>query len=77
MINKRLTLGFDAGLLYGAARSASFLPYLRGQESLFNDRFTGDGLYFYEQKAAGGAKGTLWGRGIKGLGDAALSALGI
>lgn len=77
IINKRLTLGFDAGLLYGASRSASFLPYLRGVESLFNDRFTGDGSYLYEQRPQRGSKGTIWGRGLKGLGDAALSALGI
>lgn len=77
MINKRLTLGFDAGIAYGAARSSSFLPYLRGQASLFNDRFHGAGSYFYEQRAAGAGKGGLWGRGLKGIGDAALGALGI
>jgi len=77
MINKRLTLGFDAGLAYGAARSASFLPYLRGQASLFNDRFEGRGRYLYEQRAAGLGKGSLWGRGLKGIGDGVLSALGI
>lgn len=77
MINKRLTLGFDAGLAYGAARSASFLPYLRGQASLFNDRFEGVGRYLYEQRAAGSGKGSVWGRGLKGIGDAVLNALGI
>jgi hypothetical protein len=77
MINKRLTLGFDAGLAYGAARSASFLPYLRGQASLFNDQFMGEGRYIYEQRGEVTPRGGLWGRGLKGLGDAALSALGI
>ncbi|UXC90747.1 hypothetical protein EGM87_17265 [Sphingobium sp. RSMS] len=77
MINKRLTLGFDAGLAYGAARSASFLPYLRGEASLFNDRFHGTGFYLYEQRAAGMGKGGLWGRGLKGIGDTVLSALGV
>lgn len=77
MINKRLTLGFDAGLRYGAARSPSFLPYLRGEASLFNDRFTGDGRYLFEQRSRDAAKGTIWGRGLKGLGDVALNALGI
>lgn len=77
MINKRLTLGFDAGLRYGCARSSSFLPYLRGEASLFNDRFTGDGRYLFEQRPRNGAKGTIWGRGLKGLGDVALNALGI
>ena len=77
MINKRLTLGFDASLAYGAARSPSFFPYLFGEESLFNDRFSGDGRYLYEQRPTGSGKGKLWGRGLKGLGDAALSAFGI
>lgn len=77
MINKRLTIGFDAGIAYGAARSPSFLPYLRGEASLFNDRFEGDGRYIYEQRADSAGKGSIWGRGLKGLGDAILSALGI
>lgn len=77
MINKRLTLGFDAGLAYGSSRSPTFLPYLRGEASLFNDSFAGSGRYLYEHRPQGGAKGTLWGRGLRGLGDAFLSALGI
>lgn len=77
MINKRLTIGFDAGIAFGAARSPSFLPYLRGEASLFNDRFEGTGRYIYEQRADSAGKGSIWGRGLKGLGDAILSALGI
>lgn len=77
MINKRLTIGFDTGLSYGAARSTAFLPYLRGQQSLFNDSFAGTGTYIYEQRTAGSSKGMLWGRGLKGLSDAALGALGV
>lgn len=77
MINKRLTIGFETGLTYSAARSTSFLPYLRGQQSLFNDSFQGNGKYIYEQRAAGKNKGTIWGRGLKGMGDAVLSAFGI
>lgn len=77
MISKRLTLGFDAGLAYGAARSASFLPYLKGQASLFNDRFEGDGRYLFEQRPATIGKGGIWGRGLKGIGDAALKVVGI
>jgi hypothetical protein len=77
MVNKRLTLGFDAGIAYGAARSASFLPYLYGQASLYNDCFNGTGSYLYEVRDAGSGKGGLWGRGLKGVGDAVLSAVGI
>ncbi len=75
--NKRLVLGFDAGLAYGAARSGSFRPYLFGQASLFDDRFSGRGSYIYEERPAGLGKGSIWGRGLKGIGDAILSALGI
>ena len=77
MINKRLTLGFDAGLRYGAMRAPSFLPYLRGEQSLFNDSFTGDGYYLYEQQPSVGGKSSIYGRGLKGLGDTVLSAFGI
>lgn len=77
MIDKRLTLGFDAGLGYGAARSASFLPFLRGQASLFNDRFEGTGRYLYEQRGATAGPGSIWGRGLKGIGDGVLKAFGI
>ncbi len=76
-INKRLVLGFDAGLAYSAARSGSFRPYLFGQASLFDDRFSGAGSYIYEERPAGLGKGSIWGRGLKGIGDAILSALGI
>ena len=77
MIDKRLTLGFDAGLMYGAARSPSFFPYLFGKASLFNDRFFGEGKYIYAQRPQNEGKGSTWGRGMKGLGDAALNAFGI
>ena len=76
-VNKRLVLGFDAGLAYGAARSGSFRPYLFGQASLFDDRFSGEGSYIYEERPAGLGKASIWGRGYKGIGDAILSAIGI
>lgn len=75
--NKRLVLGFDASLAYGAARTGSFRPYLFGQASLFDDRFSGAGSYIYEERSATFGKGGIWGRGFKGIGDAILSALGI
>lgn len=75
--NKRLVLGFDASLDYGAARAAAFRPYLFGKASLFDDTFSGSGQYIYEEWPSSEAKGGIWGRGLKGLGDAILSALGI
>lgn len=77
MIDRSLTLGFDAKLAYGAARSLSFLPFLRGRASLFNDRFGGEGRYLYQQRAAGVSRYGVLGRGLKGLGDALLGAFGI
>ena len=77
MINSRLTLGFETSLDYGSARSASFLPYLRGEASLFNDRFAGDGCFIYEQRPSIAGRGTIWGRGLNGLKDAVLKAFGI
>lgn len=51
--------------------------YLFGQARLFDDRFSGAGSYIYEERPARLAKGSIWGRGLKGIGDAILSALGI
>ena len=77
MINRRLTLGFDAGIDYGTERSASFLPFFLGRASLFNDRFAGEGRYLYEQRASQAKGGSIWGRGLKGLGDGVLKVFGI
>lgn len=77
MINKQLTLGFDAGLSYGAARTVSFLPYFNQEVSLFNDSFSGKGRYFFEHRPDRPGKGSIVGRWLSGLGDAVLSAFGI
>lgn len=76
-INRRLTLGFDAALAYAAERSASFLPYYRGEASLFVDRFAGTGHYLHEQRSAAAGAGGVWGRGVRGIGDGLLKAVGI
>jgi hypothetical protein len=76
-IDRRLVLGFEAGATLGAARSASLLPYLRGRAGLFTDRFAGDGCFVYQHRPSATGGGGLWGRGLKGLGDAVLNVLGI
>ena len=76
-ISRRMVLGFDAGLRYGAVRSASFRPYLFGQASLFDDRFEGAGSYIYQTRPEGAAKQGILGRGLKGAGDAILKAFGV
>lgn len=75
--NKRVVLGFDASLAYGAMRSGSFLPYLLGRASLYDDCFEGKGRYIYEAKSVSSGPGTIWGRGLKGIGDAFQRAIGI
>ncbi len=76
-INQAATLGFSAGLAYSVSRSEAFGAYLLGKQELFNDRFAGAGYYLYEEVPRPGAKGGPWGRGLRGLGDAALKIFGL
>jgi hypothetical protein len=77
-INQAATIGFSAGLSYSVRRSEAFGAYLLGRQELFNDSFAdGDGYYLYEEMPREGARGSLWGRGLKGLGDAALKVFGV
>lgn len=76
-ISRRLVLGFDAGLGYSAVRSASFRPYLFGQSGLFEDRFAGTGSFVYQTRPAGFAQRGILGRGLKGVSDAILNAVGV
>ena len=49
-----------------------------GRQELFNDSFeSASGYYLYEQMPRAGERGGLWGRGIKGLGDALLKVVGL
>jgi hypothetical protein len=77
-INQAATIGFSAGLAYSVRRSEAFGAYLMGRQELFNDSFEdGDGYYLYEEMPREGARTGLWGRGLTGLGDAALKVFGI
>jgi hypothetical protein len=77
-INQAATLGFSAGLAYSVSRSEAFGPYLLGKQGLFNDSFRGGpGSYLYEEVPRAGTRGSLWGRGLRGLGDAALKVFGL
>ena len=77
-INQAATIGFSAGLAYSVRRSEAFGPYLMGRQELFNDSFESvDGWYLYEEMPREAGEGGLWGRGIQGLGDAALKVFGI
>ncbi|WP_114951393.1 hypothetical protein [Sphingosinicella terrae] len=77
-INQAATIGFSAGLAYSVRRSEAFGAYLLGRQDLFNDSFEdGDGFCLYEEMPREGARAGLWGRGLEGLGDAALKVFGI
>ena len=77
-INQAATIGFSAGLAYGVRRSEAFGAYLLGKQELFNDSFRDDrGYYLYEEMPREGTRTGLWGRGLSGLGDAALKIFGL
>lgn len=77
-INRAATLGFSAGLSYFVSRGEAFGAYLLGKQELFNDSFVGGpGYYLYEEVPRLGTRGGLWGRGLRGLGDAALKVFGL
>lgn len=71
------TLGFSTDVAYSTVRSAPFLPYLRGQNALLNDRFEGsDGIYLYDETPQADRKAGRVGRGLEGLTDALLKLVG-
>ena len=78
LINQDATLGFSANLEYRTIRCETFVPYLRGQEALFNDLFAGDyGWFVYEEMPARDKRAGVTGRGLEGLTDAVLKVFGI
>ena len=77
-INQAATIGFSAGLAYSVRRTEAFGAYLLGRQELFNDSFeSAAGWCLYEEMPRAGARGGLWGRGLQGLGDAALKVFGL
>jgi hypothetical protein len=72
------TMGWSAGLDYSVIRSETFLAYLTGKQSLFHDRFDGDGgEVIYEEMPRSRARSGLFGRGLEGLGDGLLKIGGL
>ena len=76
-ISQAATLGFSTGVLYSTTRSETFIPYLRGQQALLNDRFDGDGIYLYEETPRHGKQPGKVGSWFEGLTDAVLKVFGI
>lgn len=76
-ISQAATLGFSTGVLYSTTRSETFVPYLRGQQALLNDRFDGDGIYLYEETPRHGKQPGKVGSWFEGFTDAVLKVFGI
>ncbi|MGK5027310.1 hypothetical protein [Janthinobacterium sp. RB2R34] len=76
-ISQAATLGFGTGVLYSTTRSETFIPYLRGQQALLNDRFDGDGVYLYEETPRHGKQPGKVGSWFEGFTDAVLKVFGI
>lgn len=77
LISGAATMGWSAGIGYSVRRSETFLAYLTGKQSLFNDSFSGPGNVIYEEMPRAGRQGGLFGRGLEGLGDAMLKIVGL
>jgi len=75
-IRQTATLGFSTGVAYSTVRGEPFLPYLRGQAPLLNDRFGGAGVYLYDETPGAGSRQGRIGRGLEGLSDALLKLFG-
>ncbi|HSH88451.1 MAG TPA: hypothetical protein VK996_00615 [Ramlibacter sp.] len=77
LINQAATLGFSANVAYASTRCETFVAYWTGKEDLFNDLFTGDGIYVYEETTDPKRKGGITGRGLQGFTDALLKLVGV
>ena len=59
LVEQPVTIGFDGCLEYSVKRTETFIPYLRGQASLFDDCFEGQGTMFRKNAASHGRKNFL------------------
>lgn len=77
-INQANVIGFSSNLAHSVTRCDPFMPYLYGQQELFNDHFSGgNGYYIYEELPNAGKKGGVFGKGLEGLVDSVLKLVGI
>jgi len=77
-ISQAATIGFSANLGYSTVRSETFIAYLLGHKSLFNDRFSGaDGFFAYQEIPSTDQRNGVTGRSLQGLMDGLLKAFGI
>lgn len=77
-IDQSATIGFCAHLAHAVTRCETFPPYLFGNHSLFDDKFSGGpGFYVYEEVSDLGRKSRIAGRGVEGIMDSLLKIFGI
>ncbi len=77
-VSQDATLGFSANAIYSTVRADPFLPYLRGKQSLFHDKFSGqDAYYFYEEVPRNARPDGQKSNPLEALLDASLKAFGI
>lgn len=77
-ISQDATLGFSTNAKYATARADPFLPYLRGRQALFHDRFSGHGgWYLYEEVPRNARADGRSSNPLEALFDASLKAFGI
>ncbi|TFI57064.1 hypothetical protein E2493_17070 [Sphingomonas parva] len=77
-ISGTATLGWSAGVGYSVRRSETFLAYLAGKQSLFNDSFEGEGgCVVYEEVPRAATGAGIFSRGLEGLGDGLMKVVGL
>ena len=77
-ISQDATLGFSVNALYSTVRADPFVPYLRGRQPLFHDKFAGsDACYLYEEVPRNAHPGGQKQNPVEALLDAGLKAFGI
>lgn len=77
-ISQDATLGFSANAVYATVRADPFIPYLRGRQSLFHDKFTGQNAYYlYEEVPRNARPDGQKHNPLEVLLDASLKAFGI
>lgn len=77
-ISQDATLGFSANAIYATVRADPFVPYLRGRQSLFHDKFTGQNAYYlYEEVPRNARPDGQKHNPLEVLLDASLRAFGI
>jgi hypothetical protein len=77
-ISQDATLGFSANAIYATVRADPFIPYLRGRQALFHDKFTGQNAYYlYEEVPRNARPDGQRHNPLEVLLDAGLKAFGI